>query len=280
MVPVPTLIWLNGVPATSLPLPDRGFSFGDGLFETLLLQRGRPLFLDQHLQRLNNGLSALALPDCAQEAARQIERAANAILQAKWEWSVLRLTVSRGSAPRGYAPVTPPAIRIVIEAQALDRDCLEMLPPASLCIADIRLSSQPKLSGIKHLNRLEQVLAAAYGKEMEVDECLMLDQSDNVISVVAGNLFIVCGGELLTPDITACGVAGTRRRLIIDRWGPAIGLNVCERPLSLTDLEVAEEVFFCNSLLGVRPVATLEDLRWVNHTVCSELMQCIRDDAT
>jgi len=279
-VSVDCVIWLDGEPTTNLPLPDRGLNFGDGLFETLLLKRGRPLFVEQHLQRLRLGLAVLALPDCLLTARRHLESAATAVGNKGWNWAVLRLTITRGAGPRGYAPPDQPTVRILVEASKLDRNCSQMSTPAGLCVAEIRLSSQPFLAGIKHLNRLEQVLAAAEGRAKGADECVVLDQYEHVISVVAGNLFVVRGGELVTPKLIECGVEGTRRRLIIDNWGPSIGLEVREATLGLTDLDDAEEVFYSNSLLGVRPVATLGERSWDSHRVCSALFQRILEEVT
>jgi len=142
-LPVPA-IWVDGEPATALPLPDRGLDFGDGLFETLLLRSGTPLYPDMHFDRLAEGMRRLAFPDCLQRARICLERACAAL--GGWPWAALRLTVTRGSAPRGYAPPAQAAPRVVIAAAplALDR-C--MLPPAlQLHLAGIRYAIQPALA--------------------------------------------------------------------------------------------------------------------------------------
>ena len=155
----------------------------------------------------------------------------------------------------------------------LDRDCGQMNTAATLGVASIRLSKQPLLAGIKHLNRLEQVLAAAQAQAEGTDECIVLDQTDHLTCVVAGNLFLVRSGELLTPKLLDCGVLGTRRRLIIEKWAPSIGLQVREVRLKLSDLLTAEEVFYSNSLQTVRPVIRLGEQSWDNHSVCTALFQ-------
>ena len=267
-------IWLDGTPTSVLPLPDRGLDYGDGLFETLLVHHGKPLYTELHMDRMANGLRALALPDCLKAARQQLESAANAAFnQNKWQWAVLRLSVARGSGQRGYAPFANAPPRILIQMGCLDRDCGQMNTAATLGVASIRLSKQPLLAGIKHLNRLEQVLAAAQAQAEGTDECIVLDQTDHLTCVVAGNLFLVRGGELLTPKLLDCGVLGTRRRLIIEKWAPSIGLQVREVRLKLSDLLTAEEVFYSNSLQTVRPVIRLGEQSWDNHSVCTALFQ-------
>lgn len=266
-------IWLDGTPTSVLPLPDRGLDYGDGVFETLLVHYGKPLFTEIHLERMAHGLRALGLPDCLTAARQQLDRAASFAAQEKWPWAALRLSVIRGPGPRGYAPLVNSRPRIVIYVSCLDRDCGQMAIAATLCVATIRLSTQPLLAHIKHLNRLEQVLAAAQAQAQNTDECILLDQTDHLASVAAGNLFLVRHGELLTPELVDCGVLGTRRRLIIEKWAPSIGLKVHEVRLRLSDLQTAEEVFYSNSLQAVRPVARLSELCWHNHTVCEALFQ-------
>ncbi|MFL3655336.1 MAG: aminodeoxychorismate lyase [Halioglobus sp.] len=263
-------IWLDGSPTATLPLPDRGSDFGDGVFETILVHQGALLFADVHLERLSLGLQVLAIPDCIAAARQQLDIVAIAI---HWRWAVLRLSVSRGSGQRGYTPSDNAVPRILISVSPLDRDCEKMMTAATLCFANIRLATQPFLAGIKHLNRLEQVLASAQAKAEGVDEAIVLDQNGHIVSVIAGNIFLVRQGKLLTPKLDNCGVLGTRRRLVIERWAPAIGLTVRETTLTLLDLQEAEEVFYSNSLQTVRPIARIGQQSWNSHGVCEAIFQ-------
>lgn len=272
-----TLTWLDGALTGALPLPDRGLDFGDGLFETLLLRQGQPLYLPLHLERLHQGLQRLGFPRCLHKAQQYIDCAVNQIRAREWGWSVLRVTATRGSGPRGYAPPQAASPRFILRAQPLAHDCSEMLPPAKLILATTRWSSQPALAGIKHLNRLEQVLAAGEYQAVGADEALMLNQAGQALSVSAGNLFAVLGGEILTPPVLECGIAGTRRRQVIEQWAPALGLAVREKGLELTQLETADELFFSNSLVGLRPVASLGGVRWRDYPVCESLFRQYRE---
>ena len=270
--------WLDGALATELPLPDRGLDYGDGLFETLLVQEGSPLYLDFHLQRLQRGLRALVFPDCLAVAQKQLLEVSRTLRDRDWHWSVLRLTISRGAGPRGYAPPASARPRIIITATELDRDCRRMSQGVKLCLATVRCATQPLLAGIKHLNRLEQVLAAAECRPAAADEAVMLDQSGHLVSVTAGNLFLVKGKRLLTPALVTSGIAGTRRRLVMEKWAPAAGLSVQESSLTLRDLEAADEVFCSNSVHGVRPVAYFGERHWDHHPVCEALFQQYQGD--
>jgi 4-amino-4-deoxychorismate lyase len=272
-VPTPTATWVDGARAEALPLPDRALAFGDGLFETLLLRRGDPLFTDLHMQRLQRGLQVLAFPDCLATAGEQLLVATGAVRNLGWPWAALRLTISRGPGPRGYAPPVATKPRIIITASELPDDCQQMAPAATLSLATVRWPTQPVLAGLKHLNRLEQVLAAAELRAAGTDEAVMLDQSGQLVSVVAGNLFLLHKGRLQTPVLTDCGIAGTRRQLVMDQWARALGLPVQECSLSLQDLESADEVFYCNALQGLRPVASFGRCHWSSHTVCQALFE-------
>lgn len=271
-------IWLDGTPTSVLPLPDRGLDFGDGVFETLLVHQGKPLFMELHLERLAQGLRALDIPDCLNAARQQLEISAYDAGQKNWRWAVLRLTVTRRAGARGYTPSINLKPRILICVNCLDRDGGILSNGATLCVAEIRLSNQPFLALIKHLNRLEQVLAAAQAQAGGTDECIVLDQTDHLTSVVAGNLFLVHHGVLLTPKLVDCGVLGTRRRLIIEKWAPSLGINVREARLTLSDLFTADEVFYSNSLQTVRPVARLGEQCWESHSVCKALFQRYLDE--
>jgi 4-amino-4-deoxychorismate lyase len=273
-----TATWLDGARTSNLPLPDRGLDFGDGLFETLLLSRGSPLYLDSHLQRLQRGLQTLGFPECLASVRQQLSAAADTVRDRGWPWAALRLTLSRGSGPRGYAPPVCSQPRIIITATELNHDCGQMAVPASVSLATIRWPSQPALAGIKHLNRLEQVLASAERRDKGTDEAVMLDQQGQLVSVIAGNLFLVQGKRLLTPVLDACGIAGTRRQLVMQHWGPRLGLQAQAMPLSLESLTSADEVFFTNSLLGVRPVARFGEHQWHTHPVCQTLFELYRND--
>ena len=274
----PSAIWIDGERADALPLPDRGLEFGDGLFETLLFEGSSVLFPDLHWQRLQRGLASLGFAPILPEILSQFD-AVLASLAQDWHRAALRVTITRGQGPRGYAPPNEAKPRVIVSATPLPA-ASGQLPAAAMATANTRWGHQPQLAGIKHCNRLEQVLAAAEKSHSGLDEVLMLGQDDQLVSVSAGNLFLRLGDELHTPVLDQCGVEGTRRRLILEQWAPAIGCPTHESHLYRSDLVNAKEVFYSNTLVGLRPIAAIDDLRWDNRDICAALYQQYRGDCT
>lgn len=262
------MTWVDGERAQSLPLPDRGLSFGDGLFETYLLLDGCPVLAPRHRRRLNAGLRALQLPDPGEAWERAITRAAAQVPQGP---AALRMTLTRGGGPRGYAPPDDPAPRLIAQLSPLPPGVLDWQPPARLGLSSIAWPLQPALAGVKHLNRLEQVLATAEYRRQGEDEAVMLDTEGAVVSVVAGNLFALREGCLHTPPLARAGIAGTRRAELLEQWAPALGLAVKEAALTLDDLLGAGELFYCNALVGIRAVASLGPREWRDTPVSRRL---------
>ena len=246
-------VLVNGNPVAHVAADDRGLSYGDGLFETILFVAGRAPLWPRHLARLTDGCTRLHLPMpdpdlLAHEAAQACASVARA---------VVRITLTRGSGPRGYAlPTNAQPTRIVAASPAPET------PPGwyhhGIRVREcaLRLSEQPLLAGIKHLNRLEQVLARAEWSDESIGEGLLCDASGRVISATAANVFAVIGGHLVTPALDRCGVAGVTRAEVLGR-------RECEvRDVWMEDLVRAEEVFLTNSVRGIVPVAALDARRW------------------
>ena len=236
---------LDGVPAAALPLTDRGFRYGDGLFETLRIAAGEPVWWDAHLARLARGCSVLglAMPEASRLAAELRQLCGS-------DDGVLRLALTRSDAAHGYAPQTGEVRRVMTFHPGPGPDPAA----AGLAIgwATLQLGIQPRLAGLKHLNRLEQVLAAAERRDAGLDELLLCDADGAVTSAIAANLFLVRGGRLETPLIDRCGVAGTCRQWILDAHPECRVLR-----LQRGDVEAADELFLCNSVRGILPVARL-----------------------
>ncbi|MEM1114519.1 MAG: aminodeoxychorismate lyase [Pseudomonadota bacterium] len=267
-------IWIDGVSAESLPLPDRGLEFGDGLFETLLSMHGQVPLLESHFERLKQGLHRLGFPDCAERARQCLQAALPALSNSAF--TAIRLTVTRGSGPRGYVPPDPCEPRIIISSTDVARNAAVPLPQLSVVPAPLALANQPALAGIKHLNRLEQVLAARHARAEGADDALMLNERGEPVCMASSNLFAVVAGTILTPPLATAGIAGTRRRALIERWAPDLGLAVEERFFSLGTLNVASEVFCSNSLVGLRPVGQFGSRTWSSHPVMAALFERYR----
>ena len=168
------------------------------------------------------------------------------------EDAVARLAVSRGSGKRGYRPSggEPTLVLSLNDASAWGSET----PPLTVAVCETRIAHQPQLAGIKHANRLEQVLAAAELGSLEVDEGLQLDMSGRLVCATAANLFVGIDGILLTPPLEQCGVAGTVRQLIIDELAPAADIPLQVSPIEPADLARADELFLTNAVSGIRPV--------------------------
>lgn len=232
---------------------DRGFHYGDGLFETCrLLTTGAPLWA-WHQERLRIGCERLAIPF---DAAR-LDRYKRQLIQAGQCQGLLKVILTRGIGGRGYGPPegAEPNYHLMLYPY-LSREANQQGVVVRICHQ--RLSTNPALAGIKHLNRLEQILARAEWKDDTFAEGLLLDEQGQLIEAVSNNLFLVMDGALVTPDLSRCGVAGVMRRLVIERLAPALQRDLVVRPLTLEDLEDAEEVFLCNSVNGIWPVLRVE----------------------
>ena len=266
-----TVYWIDGARTASLPLPDRGLDFGDGLFETFLLAHDRILYRERHFQRMRSGLLRPGFPDCTDIAERCLNTVLEEALELGISCAALRMTVTRGAGPRGYKPPMDCEPRLIVALTPTAKAWDAFPDPVSLGVASIRLASQSQLAGIKHLNRLEQVMAAQECARDDSDDLLMLDQDGHVISVISGNVFAVVKEGIITPKIEACGVLGTRRQALIENWAPALGLQVEQRSITPAELEQAHEIFITNSIIGLRSISRFGRGRWRSYPVCEAL---------
>ena len=242
---------------------DRGLAYGDGLFETMRAHRGGVPWWDAHWARLVRGAQRLrlALPDAGfvrREAAQMLEGV---------DAGVLKLIVARGGGGRGYSPPQVSEPTWVLSAHPLPAAFENGL---ALRWCRIRLSIQPALAGLKHCNRLEQVLARAEWQEADAadrdaDEGLLLDNEGWAIGATAANLFVLTEGRWATPRIDRCGVAGICREWLLPE------LRAEELRLTRLQVESAEAVFLCNAVRGILPVARLGDRAWAPHPQVSAL---------
>ena len=271
-----TLIWIDGVETSALSLPDRAFELGDSLFETCRLVSGTILFAQLHWQRLARGCAVLGFPDCMSSLQEQLHSVIAILCEREIDEAVVRVTVSRGEAQRGYlSPArATPRVMLYVTHPSLPFD--QQLPPARVGLASMRLGAQPALAGIKHGSRLEQVLAA---NERRVDDSdkplwddmLLCDYNGRPHSLGSANLFALIDGDIVTPPIVDCGIAGTRRQLLLDTLASGQGIAVHEEFITMTELTAAQEVFCANSVQGFRPVGQLHDRHWQAHPVCTAL---------
>lgn len=267
MIPSARDILIDGRPGDALPVDDRGLLYGDGVFRTLRVDAGQPRWWEEQLAKLGRDCASLGLT--APEPA--LWRADLRQLAPPPVDGILKLLVTRGGGARGYQPPHAARMRRLMVFEALD---FPLNPPAGLTlrVCALRLGWQPRLAGIKHLNRLENVLARAEWDAPDIDEGLLLDQAGNVISGVMSNLFIWRGNRLLTPRLDRCGVAGVARARLMQR-ARAAGIEVQETELDLRAVYEADEVMLTNSVRGLRRVARLEAQHWPDSVISQRLME-------
>lgn len=250
---------VNGELSTAVDVSDRGLSYGDGLFETLAVRAGRPCCWLDHLDRLALGAARLGLP---LPSPARLQAEANR-LTVGVEHGTLKVILTRGSSARGYRPPAEPRpTRILIVTPTLPAS--EPAPRfgdhgVRVRVCRTRLGINPQLAGLKHLNRLEQVLARAEWSDPAIGEGLMLDAEDALVGGTMTNLFLLDrAGCLQTPLIDRCGVAGTARAAVFSA-AQAAGIAIEERRLPLEALLRARSAFLTNAVIGVWPIRRVED---------------------
>lgn len=243
---------------------DRGFNYGDGVFETILLLDGEPVWWDAHMARLKRGCAALGITcPAAGELADAVRdelveraprgRSATFSPQAGEERRrVLKIVVTRGVGGRGYWPVDTGKPSVVVTLHEVPAP----IDTIAVRWCDLRLSQQPALAGFKHLNRLENVLARSEWSDPAIGEGLLRDSHERVICATAANVFIVRHGQVLTPMLDRCGVAGVTRGWVMAQ------LAVRETDISMADIESSDEFFLTSSLRGILPVTRLGSRTW------------------
>ena len=237
---------VNRITTDSIPIDDRGLAYGDGLFETVRINASHTVLLDEHLNRLKKGADRLGISFQREQLIQNIENLTSAFP----ENGVLKIILTRGSGGRGYRPDVKTESRFVMSIHQLPDYGENADNGVSVFICQQRLAHQPSLAGLKHLNRLEQVMASREWPEGDYMEGLMLDMDENVIEGTRSNIFWSGNGKLFTPDLSSCGVAGILRDTLLKQI-PEAQIN---NKSSVSELVNADEIFICNSVFGVWPV--------------------------
>jgi 4-amino-4-deoxychorismate lyase len=264
---------IDGKQSASIVCTDRGLQYGDGLFETISCRDGRARWLQWHLERLRNGLTRLRLPfDQFEELRSEIQALAQG-----HERCLVKVIVTRGAATRrGYAPAGDEKPTRIVSRHPW--------PATAICadgfrvgISAVRLSCNPLLAGLKHLNRLEQVLAQMACVESGLAEVLMLSATEQVISGSMSNVFFANEHGLMTPDLRACGVEGVMRRVVLQAAAD-LGVEVRVRAIAPEELASTREAFFTNVRLGLQSAHWLDGRQLGSEAYAQRLRR--RIDAT
>jgi 4-amino-4-deoxychorismate lyase len=260
-------VLVNGQPNDCVPTSDRGLLYGDGVFETVAVENGQLRYWPQHLRRLQSGCERLGI---APVNATQLEKECHSLIEESQQ-AVIKVIITRGSGGRGYRiPEQARSTRIIQlhEWPNYPTSCTESGIKTRIC--QTRLGHNPSLAGMKHLNRLEQVLARQEWDDPVIMEGLMLDASENLVEGTMSNVFVVKDAVLMTPDLQLCGVAGIMRAHVLDMAAEhSIAARV--QRLALDVLLQADEVFICNSLMGIWPVIGVDEHDYLKGPVTRRL---------
>ncbi|MDP9382796.1 MAG: aminotransferase class IV [Chloroflexota bacterium] len=262
MRPEAEILWVNGrlVPAGEARLDprDRGYTLGDGLFETMRARDGALPWINRHLARMRAGAAVLGLPlpaDDELESAIRQTLAVNDLSEA-----VVRLTVSRGvPTERGLLPDPEPKVSVVVHARPFAGYPAELYERGMRAITSrIPRNEYSPLANIKSLSYLENALTRREAAERGADEALLLNISGNLACASAANLFLVLGDSLVTPDLASGVLPGTMRELVLGELAPQAGLSLDERPIRPGELATAHEAFLTSTLLGIMPLTHVD----------------------
>ncbi len=264
---------LNGEKSDSLSLQDRGLQYGDGLFETIAVRNQQLEFWQLHMQRLLDGCQRLRIPLPDPE---QLLAEACVLLDGRTD-AVLKVVITRGQGGRGYRAPTesnskPSQILAVYELP--DYPAENQANGIVVRYCDTRLGTSPTLAGIKHLNRLEQVLARCEWQDEAIFEGLMLAAHGRVTEGTMSNLFFVKEGILCSPDLSNAGVVGIMREMIFE-FAHKQKIPVEIAHFSKADLSAADEVFISNSLIGAWPVRQLEQQQFSIGAVTQQIISAV-----
>lgn len=238
-----------------LSASDRGLAYGDGVFETLKASPYGFYQLNDHLSRLTRGLKRLRMPLSDESLLHLRAFLFDVVLAEVDEFSVVKIIVTRGEGGRGYLPPDDANHTILIGIGVAPDYSVQQSRGVHLDVSPVPVSSNRYLAGLKHLNRLENILAKQRLSVHCFDD-VMLDSDGNVVECIQSNIFCFINGVLVTPSLIKSGVQGTYRKHILESQS-IYSVNVCTLPLK--QLQQADEIFIANSLMGIVPVISFQN---------------------
>lgn len=261
------MMWVNGLAQESIEARDRAVQFGDGCFTTARVLHGRMLRAQAHLQRLQQACERLMIAGVDWQLLAQ-EMAA---IASTMDDGVLKVIITRGSGGRGYSASGCRQPARIMSLSAWPAHYLRLRQTGvRLALSTVRLGKNPLLAGIKHLNRLEQVMIRTELEQTAADEALVLDSDGMLVECCAANLFWRVGKQVFTPDLSASGVNGIQRQQVMQQV-IALGYTLSEVRQGYQVLAEAEEVLITNALMPVLPVSQIEAWRYTSRDLFSQL---------
>jgi len=245
------VVIINGKQGDVVSSLDRGLLYGDCLFETIAVKHGELQYWDDHLDRLVRGCEALSLKGLDSTVLKKEIQQLLSVDESQ-DNCIIKIIITRGVGGRGYKPGNQELTRIVQKFAWTEHPSSYVQEGVKVTLCDFRLAQQSKLSQIKHLNRLEQVLARSEWDD-EFQEGLVCDHDDNVVEATSSNVFFQIKNTLITPDLSQCGVAGVMRKNII-AYCLANNLDIVIQNFKLSELNEIQAMFVCNSVNAIWPV--------------------------
>jgi 4-amino-4-deoxychorismate lyase len=272
--------WIaKGQAVEDVSIGDRGFQYGDGLFETIAVRNGAPRLFQYHIDRLTRGCRLLGIRMPSEgELSEGIVRAMKNS-DATAAHAGVKVIVTAGPGLRGYGrdfADSPTVLYSAFHSAAPAKDSYR--GGVDIVTCRTRLAIGSATAGLKTLNRLEQVLARSEFAGSDVFEGLTMDAEDNIICGTMSNVFFVNDNSISTPVLDQCGVEGVMRRHVVETLREQ-GTTVAIRPHPLSDLEDSDEVFLSNSQFGVIPVKRCVDVQWPVGEVTQQLMTILSGNA-
>lgn len=268
----PALFFVNGKPSQVLSVTDRGLHYGDGLFETILIVAGKPVLFPEHIERLLSGARQL---DIGLEKDLLLRECQQLFSELSNQTGIVKIIVTRISEGRGYrSPPKTGSQRLLFFYEGLNYQ-QQYWQGVELSLSSYRLPYNPALAGIKHLNRLDQVLAQSRQCHSGVQESLLQGEKGEIIEGVMSNIFLLLKGKLVTPKLDKAGVKGVMREYIIHGVASDLKLVVQERRVVMDDFLQADEAFVCNSVFGIWPVKKLGLLFFKEHRLTKKIQEHI-----
>ncbi len=270
---------INGSFEQAISAFDRGFSYGDGVFRTMKIHNGLPVSWPFHYQKLVADCAGIGIVcPSAELLMGDLQKLFEKELFSENTTQVAKIIITRGEGERGYAPpvITVPT-RVIIKSELPRYSTSNYEQGVRLHVCTIRLAAQAKLAGIKHLNRLENVMARMEWREDCIFDGLLMDHSGNVIECTMSNIFIRSGNQLITPDLSLCGVSGITRQRILGLGG-VLGLTILVKSITLEQLLQADEVIICNSLFGAFQVTAIDNKIWPLQNLAAKIRDVVTHD--
>jgi len=261
---------VNGKKKSDIAITERGLAYGDGIFTTAKIVNGEVVLLDKHIKRLTHGCQQLKIK------VPSVENLIGHVKSVAKDYSlaVLKVMITAGSGGRGYSRVglCDNATNTIVMVSDFPQHYQTLaLRGINLGDSGQQISISPMLSGLKHLNRLEQVLLRAELDDRHEDDLVVTNYLGEVVEVTSSNLFYFLGEQLCTPDLSKSGVDGIIRQAIITH-----NSQVNIRKTILSDLKEAQSIFICNSLMGIMPVKTYNN-RLLDLDVVLQLQRQMKD---